>query len=92
MTDSPRSLFLGQTADGAGPAIDWPSGLGSFRAWGGFGGGTVTLQASFDGGTTYVDVEGAALTAAGVKNFRLPVCKLRASLSGASGADLTAEV
>ena len=37
----------------------------------------------------------AALTAAGVKNFRLPLCMLRATLSGASGspsADVTAEV
>lgn len=95
MTDSPRLLLQNQSADGNGTAVTWRGGHGSFRAWGGMAGGTVKLQASFDAGTTYFDVEGAALTAAGVKNFRLPLCMLRATLSGASGspsADVTAEV
>lgn len=95
MTDSPRSLFQNQSANGSGPALDWRGGGGSFRAWGELAGGTLALEASFDGGTTFVPVEGASLTQAGIKNFQLPVCKLRASLSGASGspsADVTAEV
>ena len=95
MTDSPRFLLQNQAADGSGAAVDWRGGHGSFRAWGPFGDGTVALQASFDSGTTFIDVEGASLTAAGVRNFRLPVCRLRATLSGASGspsASVTAEV
>lgn len=95
MSDSPRTLFQGQAANGNGTAVDWRGGIGSFRAWGELAGGTVSLQASFDGGTTWIAVEGAGLTAAGIKTFRLPVCKLRASLAGASGspsADVTAEV
>lgn len=92
---SPQSLFSNRATNGSGDPVDWLGGTGSFRAWGEFGGGTVKLQASFDEGTTYVDVEGASLTAGGVKNFRLPVCKLRADLSSASGSpspNVTAKV
>ena len=95
MSDSPQTLFENQSADGEGVAVSWRGGTGSFRVWGELAGGTASLQASFDGEVTWVDVEGAAMTAGGIKTFRLPVCHLRARLSGAAGspsANVTAEI
>jgi len=72
---------------------------GSLFVYGTFGGGTVSLLASPDGGTTYVPVKdstGTAITftANNLINFELysdprnPV-KLRLTLSGAAGANLS---
>lgn len=57
----------------------WNGGRGTFSAQAtSFGAaGTITLQASFDGGTTFMNV-GSALTANGFANFELPDCLLRA--------------
>ena len=72
--------------DGQTAAIDWPGGAGVFAAYGTFGSGTAKLQASFDGGTTYFGVNAEnTLTADGLGNFRLPTCKLRGDLAGATG-------
>jgi hypothetical protein len=84
-------LFSAQAATGQSAAQDWPSGPGNVFAYGTFGGGTVALEASPDGGTTWVtvqDVAGAAVsfTANGNKNVSLgPGLKLRGNLSGGAG-------
>ncbi|MFA7587659.1 MAG: hypothetical protein WCY11_15935 [Novosphingobium sp.] len=79
-------FFENRATDGNSAAEDWPSGCGTARAWGTFDGATVTLQASFDGGTTWIDVgEDATFTAAGMTNFSLGPCKLRGVVSGAGG-------
>ena len=62
-----------------------------FLAWGTFGGGTVKLQQSPDGGTTWLDFD--SLTAAGRKVVTLThSSKVRASLSGATGPNITAKL
>jgi hypothetical protein len=57
-----------------------------FIAWGTFGGGTVKLQQSHDGGTTWIDL--ASLPAAGRTVVRLTHAgRVRASLSGRHRAE-----
>jgi hypothetical protein len=65
-------VFTAQAADGASAAIDVRGDTHSdfsFGASGTFGGGTVAFQASFDGGTTYLDLTdpggAVSLTASG---------------------------
>jgi len=86
MSDSPNMLFSSQGSDGPSGAIEWRGGEGTFAVWGSFDGGACKLQMSFDAGSSWIDVENSVLTAAGAKNFRLPVCKLRASISSAGGS------
>lgn len=84
-------LFSGQTGTGNGTAKAWSGGRGSFIAYGTFGGGTVKLQASPDGGTTWVDLldeNGSALStnAAAVLEFHLAGgVQVRANLAGGTG-------
>lgn len=77
------------TVDGNGSAFDWPGGQGALIVTGTFGGATVKLQMSPDGGTTYVDTEGS-LTATGVDLFTLPPCKVRGNVSSAGTTSVTA--
>jgi hypothetical protein len=89
------NLFTAQGSDANGAAVDWVSGDGVFSAYGTFGGGTCKLQWSPDAGTTWFDVDKSGdtyttLTAAGAGAFRLPTCKIRAVLSGATAPTLTA--
>jgi hypothetical protein len=80
-------FFTNRTTDGNSDAFDWPSGKGTLRASGTFNGATVKLQASFDGGTTWIDAGAdATFTAPGLANFSLGPCKLRGVLSGAGGS------
>jgi len=85
MSSAPHMLFSSQASDGPSGLIDWRGGEGTFAVWGAFGAATCKLQVSFDAGSNWIDVENTALTAAAAKNFRLPVCMLRADLSGAGG-------
>lgn len=77
-----QSIYFGAlTSTGNYPAsgpVRWNGGRGTFAAQAtSFGAaGTIALQASFDGGTTFVGV-GNALTANGFANFELPDCLLR---------------
>lgn len=77
--------------------IDWLGGDGTLAATGSFNSGTVKLQASIDGGTTFFDAKDAdaanlALTADGAFSFSIGACKLRANTSGATVAAGTAQV
>lgn len=83
-------------ANGQGAAQTWRGGWGtvwcSVPAGGGFDGGTITLQVSYDAGVSYQtakDDAGANITfaAAGhVQLFYADAPLLRASLAGSSGA------
>ncbi len=54
-----------------------------------FGGGTVTLEASPDGGTTWVVVDGSAWTSAVVANIEFRWTALRLTLTGATSPSIT---
>jgi hypothetical protein len=77
--------------------IDWLGGDGTLAATGSFNSGTVKLQASIDGGTTFFDAKDAdnvnlTVAADGAFSFSIGSCKLRANTSGATVAAGTAQV
>ncbi|MEQ8746956.1 hypothetical protein [Pyruvatibacter sp.] len=86
-------LFTNRTTNGTSAATHWHGGEGTFFAHGTFDGGTVVLEASFDNGTNWIIVgPDATFTAPGAGNFRIGLCKLRVSLSGATSPDVTAGI
>lgn len=80
------------TAAATSAAISWLSGPATVAAQGDFGGGTFTLEASFDGDTwiTLTDASGAdlELTAAGILSIDLASCQLRGVLTDSTGASM----
>ena len=80
-------LFDGRNADGNSTTYTWNGGVGSFLVTGTLGTATVKLQMAVTGTTVWTDVgNDTTLTAAGIGNFQLPTCKLRANLSSNSTA------
>lgn len=79
-------LIENGTATGA--VVEWPGGRGTFAVFlGTFSGATVKLQWSPDDGTTWLDVDASGdtfvtKTAVGAGNFELPICKIRAAVTG----------
>jgi len=79
-------------ANGSTPAVPYSATTGrcTVAAWGTFGGGTLTMEMSPDGGTTWIalDPSGSTVntfTANGVGNFQINIdCLVRATLSGAT--------
>jgi len=58
-------------------------------AYGTFGGGTLELQASPDGGTTWITIPGTTFTNNGIGNFQINLdCLVRATLSGSTAPNL----
>lgn len=82
------------TADGDSEVIEWSGRFNChFAAAGTWGGGTAKLQHSLDGGSTYIDVADASLSADGmVGGIPLPQCKLKINLAGATAPDMAAYV
>lgn len=86
MADAVYTMLSNASATGS--AIDWPGGAGTFVVdRGTFSSATVALQASFDGGTTWLSVDQGGttyvtFTAAGAGNFEIGQCKLRATVTG----------
>lgn len=81
------------TANGATAPVQWSGGEGAAYAWGTFGGGTVTLQLSPDGGTTWFNVDRPGDTyvtfaANGTGGFKLGLCKLRFVLAGSTAPNV----
>ena len=56
--------------------------------YGGFGSGTVKLQASCDAGVTYVDIPNSSSTSATVMNMEIRATHIRAVLTGSTGPSL----
>jgi hypothetical protein len=83
-----KTLFTNQATNATSPQIVHGGGKVAFSTTGGFGGGTLTWQLALD------DVNFApfkAYTAVNVEVFELPPCTIRAVLTGATAATLTAQ-
>lgn len=92
MNNTPTQLFTNQAANGASSAITSAGEYMTLVVAGTFGGGTVTIQCSPNGGTTWVDTE-ATFTAAGVKNIiGGEGLQFRLNLTGATSPSLNAWV
>lgn len=78
------------SADGNSSSWDHAGGLAGVAVQGTFSSGTAKLQASIDGGTTYIDVDttNAQGTSAFLFAFNFPACLLRVNLSGSSSPDI----
>lgn len=86
-------FFSSRTANGVSAPAHWPGGAGMFYVHGLFEGGTVSLEYSVDGGASWAGAgPDLTFTVAGAGRFRLGNCRLRAALTGASTADVTAAV
>lgn len=85
-------------ASSTGAAMPWKGGKGCFSVYSGtFGGATVKLQWSPDGGASWLDADRAGetfltFTAAGAGVFDLPTCVVRGHISGGAPAALNAKV
>jgi len=84
-------------ANGNTQTLDWYGADGTLFASGGFGGGTVSMAISCDGGLTWFNAKNSdgvdlALTAAGAFNFSMGNCKVRGVLSGATGPAVTISI
>ena len=84
-------------ANGSTTALDWIGGDGTVFASGTFGGGSVTLQMSIDGGVawfTALDADGAALalTTAGAFSFSVGSCKVRGVLAAATAPSINISI
>ncbi len=84
-------LFTTQIVDGQSAEAVHSGGAAAFVGWGTFGTGTLKLQISPDGGTTWIDVPLATMTANGMVSIELPVKALvRADLTGSTSASVDA--
>lgn len=73
---------------GTGTAANMDAGDYVIQATGTFGGGTVSIEASYDGGTTWL-ATGLSFTAAGLKYLQTPAGKIRTNITGGSGGAIT---
>lgn len=89
-----ETLTENDTATGA----DWPGGEGFVSVYGTFGGATVNVQISVDGGTTYftpdtgTPPDGVAFTANGIVKFDWPSCLIKPVASGGTSQDVDVKV
>ena len=91
------------SADGSTDDINWynhrngKGTIGSFHGYGTFGSGTLRLQASPDGGTTWFNVGTNTLSSSGVFDFELPSdasnpLKLRGTITGSTTPSVAVEI
>lgn len=74
-------------------AFHWPGGGGTFKGQGTFGSGTLTLQFSEDGGSTYTDIgTETTFTANGAGYFIQEKGDIRVNLSGATSPSIIYKV
>lgn len=83
------------TGDGDTPVWDHPGGEVTVHVRGAFGGGTWKLMFSSDGGSNFDDVDrsgetNVTFTENGVGTVRLPPCKLKGNLAGATAPNVQA--
>ena len=78
-------------AAATGDSVPWSVGKGQLTVQGTWDGATVTLEATEDGGTTWIPVgDDTTMTANGKANFELASCTIRATVSSAGTTSLTA--
>jgi len=79
------------SADGQTTGKLFPGGTLFMAVSGSLGGGTLKAQASYDNGTTYIDLIDTTNTslALGTVSINLPDCLVRLSLSGATAPSIT---
>ena len=78
------------TANGSTPIVSHGGGTGTFAAFGTFGGGTIKLEASFDSGSTWLDLgDLTTFTENGLANYEIYPSQLRASLTGSTTPSIT---
>jgi hypothetical protein len=83
-SSSPTVLLTSASATGA--AATWAGGLATWEVWGTWSGTTAQLQRSPDGGTTWINIDGASLTAnGGWSNLSLPAGSYRVTITGGPG-------
>lgn len=87
---TPTRVDLLSNASATGSSKQWPGGRGQFAVEGTIGGATITLQVQGPNGTWLAVGTDAALTAAGVVNFDLPQCNIRALVASGSPSALYA--
>lgn len=80
--NSYRGTLL-ENASATGAAVKWPGGRGVFMAEATWGGGSVKLQMQTPNGT-FVDIDGASLTANGTKAFDAPAGFIKAVVATAT--------
>lgn len=84
-------LLTNLTTNAAGSAFDWIGGEGFFLGAGTFGSGTLKLEYSPNGGTTWYSLGSTyQITAVGGIFVKLPAGKIRASVTGGSAASISA--
>ena len=77
------------TANGSSAGTIWAGGKGNWAAYGDFGGGTLTMEISWDNGTTWQSAgTDGAFTANSQVVFELGACQLRGTLAGATSPDV----
>lgn len=82
-------LFDAQKANADSSPIRWFGGSGTIAGYGTFDSDTLKLQASFDGGASWIDVtnengDSVSVTSNGMKQFNLGPCLLRLSIASDS--------
>ncbi len=87
-TNGAHALLV--NASTSGEWVFWSGGRGTFMVEGTFGGGTVTLQVEGPNGTAIDVGDDVTFTAAGVGNFDLAPCRIKAAVSGGSPSGLYA--
>ena len=87
-----KQLFTAQATNADSAEITWPGGAGILAAEGTWDSGTIKVQISPDGGTTFVDLTDISITADGTKTFIAPPGQLKLNLAGATTPALDAWV
>lgn len=83
-------LLTAASATGAGVSV--MNGRYSWFVWGTWGGATAQLQWSPDGGTTWIDIDGASLTAnGGFLNIPISSGKVRVTITGGTSPSLSSK-
>ena len=92
-----RQLLTDFDTNGDGPSRNWFGGRAVVSAWGTWGGATAKLRWSPDEGVTWMDADKSGdtyvtFTDNGSGEVVLPPCKIRFTVSGGTGASISAKI
>lgn len=82
VTDTSDKFPVGLNVLSGSSVLDWPGGPGLLGLAGNFNGATLQLAYSPDGGTTYINTDGASFTQAGSVLVTFPACKVKLTATG----------